>query len=107
MVERINQSVGTFPRLGGTRAFVSSDTLRPDQKHAIQFVLDSHDGAVNVCGAAGTGKTAMLCELRRALREAGRDVLAIAPTMSPVEELQNVGFRNAQTIERLLQDARS
>jgi len=107
MVECINQTVGSLPRLGGTRAFIASDTLRPDQKHAIQFVLDSRDGAVNVCGAAGTGKTATLRELHRALREAGRDVLAIAPTMSAVEELHKVGFRNAQTIERLLQDPRS
>ncbi len=31
-------------------------------------------------------------------------VMAIAPTMSAVEELQKVGFRDAVTIERLLQD---
>ena len=32
--------------------------------------------------------------------------MAIAPTMSAVEELQKVGFRDAVTIERLLQDPR-
>jgi len=107
MVECINQGVGRLPRLGGTGAFIASDSLRPDQKHAIQFVLDSRDGAVNICGAAGTGKTATLRELHRALRGAGHNVLAVAPTMSAVEELQKVGFRNAQAIERLLQDVGS
>ena len=38
--------------------------------------------------------------------EAGRDVLAVAPTMSAVEELQKVGFADAITVERLLQDPR-
>jgi ATP-dependent exoDNAse (exonuclease V) alpha subunit len=33
-------------------------------------------------------------------------VLAVAPTMSAVEELQNVGFANAITLERLLQDSK-
>jgi ATP-dependent exoDNAse (exonuclease V) alpha subunit len=57
-------------------------------------------------GAAGTGKTAALKELRRGLTEAGRAVLAIAPTMSAVEELQKIGFAEAVTVERLLQDER-
>jgi ATP-dependent exoDNAse (exonuclease V) alpha subunit len=38
--------------------------------------------------------------------ESGREVLAIAPTMSAVEELHKVGFRDAITIERLLEDQR-
>jgi len=59
---------------------------------------------VNLRGAAGTGKTATLQELRRGLIEAGRDVLAVAPTVSAVEELQKVGFVNAVTLERLLLD---
>ena len=70
-------------------------------------MLASRDGAVNICGAAGTGKTATLEELRRGLVEAGRTVLAIAPTMSAVEELKKVGFQNAVTVERLLQDPRT
>ena len=107
MIQRVNEGIGAFPRIGGTRTFVPSDTLRPDQKRAVQFVLDSPDGTINVCGAAGTGKTAMLRELHRALRETDREVLAIAPTMSAVEELQNVGFRNPLTVERLLQDERA
>jgi ATP-dependent exoDNAse (exonuclease V) alpha subunit len=61
---------------------------------------------VSISGAAGTGKTATLQELRRALIEAGRVVLAVAPTMSAVEELQKFGFTDAITVERVLQDPR-
>jgi ATP-dependent exoDNAse (exonuclease V) alpha subunit len=59
---------------------------------------------VSISGAAGTGKTAAVQELRRALSEAGREVLAVAPTMGAVDELKTVGFGNALTLERLLQD---
>jgi ATP-dependent exoDNAse (exonuclease V) alpha subunit len=45
-------------------------------------------------------------ELQRGLIAADRAVLAVAPTMSAVEELRKVGFANAVTLERLLQDSR-
>jgi len=104
MIERINRGSGQFERLGGQHQFAASARLRPEQKQAIEFVLNSRDLAVDVRGAAGTGKTATLQELRRGLEESGRNVLAVAPTMSAVEELQKVGFSDATTVERLLQD---
>lgn len=103
MIERINRGIGQFERLGGQHEFAASTFLRPEQKEAIEFVLNSRDLAVNFRGAAGTGKTATLQEVRRALEENGRGVLAVAPTMSAVEELQKVGFPDAITVERLLQ----
>jgi conjugative relaxase-like TrwC/TraI family protein len=106
MIDRINRGVGAFERLDGGTRFVVSDRLRPEQRRAVEFVLASRDLAVNLCGAAGTGKTATLQEIRRGLVEAGHEVLAIAPTMSAVEELQKVGFHDALTVERLIQDQR-
>ncbi|MBV9154640.1 MAG: relaxase domain-containing protein [Acidobacteriaceae bacterium] len=106
MVAAINRGIASCEPLGGNRAFVTSDRLRPEQKHAVEFVLASCDRAVNMHGAAGTGKTATLQELHRGLIEAGRRVLAVAPTMSAVEELQKVGFSDASSIQRLLQDQR-
>jgi len=103
MIERINRGIGQFERLGGQHEFAASTFLRPEQKEAIEFVLNSRDLAVNIRGAAGTGKTATLQEVQRALEENGRGVLAVAPTMSAVEELQKVGFPDAITVERLLQ----
>lgn len=99
----VDSGVGVFPRLGGHNDFVSSDRLRPEQKHAVGFILNSKDRAVNLRGAAGTGKTATLQELRRGLEEASHHVLAAAPTMTAVEELQKVGFGQAVTVDHLLQ----
>ncbi|MGA8492909.1 MAG: MobF family relaxase [Terriglobales bacterium] len=103
MIERINRGIGQFERLGGQHEFAASTFLRPEQKEAIEFVLNSRDLAVNIRGAAGTGKTATLEELQHGLEESGRKVLGVAPTMSAVEELQKVGFSDAITVERLLQ----
>ncbi len=107
MIACVNRGIGRFEPLGGFNHFIASDRLRPEQRQAVEFVLDSRDMAVNVRGAAGTGKTATLQEIRRGLIEAGRQVLATAPTMSAVEELHRVGFGAAITVERLLQDERA
>jgi len=85
MIAAIDRGLGSFEPLGGDRVFLASDQLRPEQKAAIKSVLRSRDRAVSISGAAGTGKTAALCELQRAFTEAGRDVLAIAPTMSAMQ----------------------
>jgi conjugative relaxase-like TrwC/TraI family protein len=107
MIECINRGIGACERLGGSSQFVISDRLTLEQKQAVEFVLNSRDRAVNISGAAGTGKTATLQELWRGLVESGREALALAPTMSAVEELQKVGFTGALTVERLLQDRRT
>lgn len=102
MIAAVNLGVGRYESLGRVDGFIASDRLRPEQKRAIEFILTSRDLAVNIRGAAGTGKTATLQELHRGLREAGCEVLAVAPTMSAVEELRRVGFDNAVTIQMLL-----
>jgi conjugative relaxase-like TrwC/TraI family protein len=104
MVASVDRSIGQYPRLGGTHEFHTGEHLRDEQKRAVQQILGSRDFAVNLRGAAGTGKTATLQEIDRGLREAGRGVTAIAPTRSAVEELQKVGFRDAMTVSRLLED---
>jgi conjugative relaxase-like TrwC/TraI family protein len=106
MIDSVNRGIGAFEPLGANAPFTPSERLGPEQKRVVAFVLASRDRAVNICGAAGTGKTATLRELRRGLVEAGRNVVAIAPTMSAVEELQKVGFQSAVTVERLLKDQR-
>ncbi len=104
MIACVNREVGDCERLDKTNRYIPSGRLNPEQNEVIRFVLSSRDRTVNIRGAAGTGKTATLRELRRALLETGHEVLAIAPTMSAVEELRKVGFMDAATIERLLQD---
>ncbi|HEX9221587.1 MAG TPA: MobF family relaxase, partial [Gemmatimonadaceae bacterium] len=107
MVDCINRGIGAFDRFGRNNQFVTSDRLSPEQKQVIEFVLGSRDRVVNISGAAGTGKTAALQELRRGLLDSGHEVLAVAPTMSAVEQLQKAGFSDAVTVERLLQDQRT
>jgi hypothetical protein len=107
MIAAIDGGIGRYERLGGKRKFSPSERLREEQHRAVLQILDSQDFAVNLRGAAGTGKTATLTEIARGLREAGREVLAVAPTRGAVEELQKVGFRDAMTISRLLEDPKA
>jgi conjugative relaxase-like TrwC/TraI family protein len=104
MVAMVNHGIDRYARLGGTHRFQASERLRDEQRRAAQQVLDSRDFAINLRGAAGTGKTATLQEIDRGLRVSGREVTAVAPTRGAVEELQKIGFREAMTVSRLLQD---
>jgi len=107
MIAAVNGGIGRYERLGGKREFSPSERLRGEQQRAVHQILESQDFAVNLRGAAGTGKTNTLTEIGRGLRDAGREVLAVAPTRCAVEELQKVGFRDAMTISRLLEDAKA
>jgi conjugative relaxase-like TrwC/TraI family protein len=104
MIAVVNQATDRYDRLGKGRDFEASAQLRPEQRRAVEAVLDSRDLAINVRGAAGTGKTATLREIDRGLRDAGHEVLAVAPTRSAVDELEKIGFRGAATVSRLLED---
>ncbi len=103
MIAVVDRGIGRFERLGGDREFHPSERLREEQQRAVHHVLDSRDFAVNLRGAAGTGKTATLHEIDRGFRDAGREIVAVAPTRSAVEELRKVGFHDAMTISRLLE----
>ena len=104
MIASVDRGTARFERLGGEREFQPSERLRDEQRRAVHEVLASRDLAINLCGAAGTGKTATLQEIERGLRETGREVMAVAPTRGAVEELHKVGFRDAMTVSRLLED---
>jgi conjugative relaxase-like TrwC/TraI family protein len=104
MVATINEGVAKYEPLGKGKAFVASDTLRPEQKEAVLKALDSRDLAFNISGAAGVGKTYALKELDRGLREARVSMTAVAPSARAVQVLQNDGLPNAMTIARLLAD---
>jgi conjugative relaxase-like TrwC/TraI family protein len=103
MITVVDRGIGRFERLGGERDFHPSERLREEQQRAVHQVLDSKDFAINLRGAAGTGKTATLHEIERGLHDAGREIVAVAPTRSAVEELRKVGFDDAMTISRLLE----
>lgn len=81
--------------------------LDKDQRGAVQHVLKSSDKVTYICGDAGTGKTTALQELQRGIQEAGKEVVAIAPTNAAVDVLKEDGFKDAFTIARLLTDPRA
>ena len=104
MVAVVDQGFHRYSALGRRDYLEPKTSLRKEQRLAVETILASHDFAINLRGAAGTGKTATLQEIDRGLHVAGHEVLAVAPTRSAVEELQKVGFGNAMTISRLLED---
>ena len=57
MIAVVNRGVDRYDCLGKGFDFEPSDRLRPEQKHAVEAVLGSRDLAINVRGAAGTGKS--------------------------------------------------
>jgi conjugative relaxase-like TrwC/TraI family protein len=104
MIAVVDRGIARYKRLGGERDFHPSKRLREEQQRAVHHVLDSRDFAINLRGAAGTGKTATLHEIDLSLHAAGRDVVAVAPTRTAVDELRKVGFHDAMTVSRLLED---
>src|SRR5205809_1016706 len=106
MIELVNQESGHYPTLG-KEEFIPKEALSTEQQHAVKFILKSRDFAVCLQGAAGTGKSDTLKEIERGLMEAGRGVIAIAPTQTAVRELTQRGLDQAMTVERLLVDSQA
>ena len=104
MIERVREGRNKHERMGKEAKDVNRGDLNPEQQRVVDFVLDSHDLAVNIEGAAGTGKTKTLRALARGFQAGGRLMTAIAPSESAVKGLKKIGFQNAQTIEALLQN---
>lgn len=95
--------MGRHGRLGGKLVdFESGAKLNEQQKAAIAQVLNCRDEFLFLSGAAGVGKTHTLSVLHQALKKAGQQVVALAPSQTAVQELQAVGFRNAFTLQKLL-----
>jgi ATPase family associated with various cellular activities (AAA) len=57
MVAVVKRGLDRYDQLGNGRQFEPAPQLRDEQRRAVGMVLDSTDLAVNLRGAAGTGKT--------------------------------------------------
>jgi AAA domain len=80
----------------------ASPTPDPLQRQVIAHTR----GALLVRGAAGTGKTTLMHEVKEAARAAGRGLHAFAPTAGAAGVLRRDGFEGAETVARLLVDRR-
>lgn len=79
--------------------------LEGEQRDAALKVLRSQDRVIGLRGGAGTGKTTMLRATVAAIEGGGKQVFAFAPTASASRgTLAKEGFRDADTVTRLLQD---
>ncbi|NUQ64488.1 MAG: relaxase domain-containing protein [Pirellulales bacterium] len=91
-----------FSPLGGRR-FELGAHLSPEQRSVAETVLGSRDQVVCLRGAAGVGKTTVLREIHRALRESGAPVYCFTPTSSAADTLRRDGV-NATTVSDFLQN---
>jgi hypothetical protein len=78
--------------------------LNQDRKDAIKHILSSRDKITLIQGGAGTGKTTLMQETAKAIKErAGLDVFAFAPTAKASRDvLRKEGFSKADTLQMLL-----
>lgn len=97
---------GRYRPLGDPDRPFSRQWLNAGQKAAIRHVLSSRDRVTIIRGAAGTGKTTLEQELGEALADAGRAVVALAPTAEASRGVlrREAGFATADTVARFLAD---
>jgi conjugative relaxase-like TrwC/TraI family protein len=79
-------------------------SIGADQAAMVRDVTRSGAGVSVVVGRAGTGKTWALGVAREAFETGGHRVLGTAPTGIATVSLQDEGFRDVRTVDRLLLD---
>jgi len=85
--------------------------LSPDQKAAVEGILDCRDGVMCLRGPAGTGKTTTLSQLDRIVgavtNASSCEAIYVAPTHTAKGVLRSDGFEKATTVARLQVDLKS
>ena len=94
----------SLPALVGAvalEAYLSENTLNPEQAEALTTWTQSRDPVVVIEGYAGTQKTTLLQKAQPLLAAAGFALETLAPTHTAVKELQARGL-SARTLESFL-----
>jgi conjugative relaxase-like TrwC/TraI family protein len=92
------------PLVRGRIAF-DRDWLNDEQKRAVLHIAGSRDRAILLRGAAGVGKTTLMQEAAQHIERSGTKVFAFAPSADASRDvLRNAGFKDADTVARLLVD---
>ena len=88
------------------KEYAFKDTrLNEGQRKAVLHVLNSQDRVISIRGGAGVGKTTLMQETVNGIREAHKEVFTFAPTSEASHGvLRSEGFKNAETVQRLLID---
>lgn len=98
------RSKGSMPPVNPTYK-PKQDYLNEEQRNAISHLLSSNDQVSILLGAAGVGKTSLLTEVLYGVEQAGKQLLAFAPSAAASRGvLREKGFINSDTITALLQN---
>ena len=98
---------GRYRPLGDPDRPFTREWLNAGQKAAVRHVLGSRDAVTLVRGVYGTGKTTLEREIAEAVAEAGRPLVALAPTAAAADVLrEEAGVASATTVARFLADPR-
>jgi flagellar biosynthesis GTPase FlhF len=117
LVARVNAGVATCVELGFLRSEVR-DQLAPEQRVAVEKILNSRDTVTVFRGRAGSGKTTTLAYAIEGMAAVEREVACFAPSTQAVSILQKDGadqlragrtaaaeaLAHAATVQRLLVD---
>jgi conjugative relaxase-like TrwC/TraI family protein len=91
--------------LGRPNHVPTDPRLSTEQQAAVSHILSSRDRVIALRGGAGTGKTTLLQEAARGIRDGGHELLVFASTANAARGvLRREGFGNADTVSRLLLD---
>jgi conjugative relaxase-like TrwC/TraI family protein len=104
IVDFVRSGRATRSKLGGGKSAQLDPALSEEQLNAALVILSSRDVVTALKGGAGTGKTRMLLSTVAAIKAAGKEVYAFAPSADAAEVLHEEGFGDAHTVERLLVD---
>lgn len=104
MVQFVKAGHGRSFPLAPLHRVGAGSRMTDEQRAAVRFIVSNRDRVFAVRGGAGTGKTTILQEAKRAVESGGRTLRAFAPTSGAVEALRENGFEGAHTVARLLMD---
>jgi hypothetical protein len=105
MTAFVRDGRGKYAKLGGTKKPKLDADLSKEQREAGETILNSRDRVTALKGGAGTGKTKMTQATVKAIEQGGLKVFTFAPSAEASRGvLRSEGFKNAETVERLLID---
>lgn len=103
LVELMSKGIAAHePIMPNGEHFAESSQVRltSGQRHAVETILRCRDSVLGVQGFAGTGKTTMLCELRKHAEAQGYKLRGFAPSSAAAEILQAQSGIETQTVAR-------
>lgn len=99
-----NKGVGNaeqYAKLTG-RKWKLPDSLSPEQKACLEYVMYSRDKVMNIQGIAGAGKSFLLQTLAVNLGNNNINFVAVAPSSKATAELNDLGHEHVQTMQSLI-----